>query len=310
MKILSMSGFITEHICDTVRFTQYHGDRNIQNYCGYASDYISQVLNDNSIDGAVFPRSCDSARAIAGYLSKTDKFIYQMATPLNGDIEYFASRIEDYKSAVEKHYNAEIDDIKDRCDLINKRNIEIAKLYDNLADISFAEYLKGIHDMLLKPLKDQGVPKDIPASRAGKRVYLIGSFLSNLEVAAKIENAGLKVIADNLTESGRLVSMPQVELSDDIFLSIARSYVGSRLSPTQNNYKALMEYDINEIKSKGVVGVIFVTQKYCEPYDYLYSIYKNRLDNANIPAVKLQLNDTEDSRKADLILEAFADSLR
>lgn len=310
MKILSMSGFIPEHICDVIRFTQYHGDRNIQNYCGYVSDYISQVLDDSSIDGAVFPRSCDSARTIAGYLSKSDKFVYQMAIPLNGDSEYYASRIEDYKKAVEKHYNIVIDDIKDRCELINKRNREFAQVYDNLTDISYSNYLKSIHNMLLKPLKEQVIDEDIPASRDGKKVYLIGSFLSNIDIAIRIEEAGLKVVGDNLTESGRLLSMPQVEFGEDIYVSIAKSFVGSRLSPTQNNYRKLMDADINEIKAKGALGVIFVTQKYCESYDYLYSIYKNRLDNENIPSVKLQLNDTEDSRKAELILEAFADSLR
>lgn len=310
MKILSMSGFIPEHICDIVRFTQYHGDRNIQNYCGYASDYISQVLNDNSIDGAVFPRSCDSARAIAGYLSKTDKFIYQMAMPINGDAEYFASKIKDYKEAVEKHYDVIIDDVEERCELINKRNEGVAKAYSELTNISFAEYLMAIHEMLKKPLKNQVMSPDLKASNMGKPVYVIGSFLSNVDIAVKIENAGLKVIGDNLTESGRLISVPKVELSDNVYLDIANSYMESRLSPTQNNYKKIMEYDLAEMKRKGVAGAIFITQKYCEPYDYLYSIYKTRLDNENIPSISIKLNDTEDSRKADLILEAFADSLR
>ena len=69
MRILSLSGFVPEQICDVVRFTQYEGDYKISHYCGYVSDYISQVLNDASIDGAVFPKSCDSSRVISSYLS-------------------------------------------------------------------------------------------------------------------------------------------------------------------------------------------------------------------------------------------------
>ena len=53
MKLLAMSGLIPEQICDVVRFTQYAGERNLPHYCGYASDFISQVMQDNRIDGAV-----------------------------------------------------------------------------------------------------------------------------------------------------------------------------------------------------------------------------------------------------------------
>ena len=86
MKILSMSGLIPEHICDTVRFTQYTGDRNISHYCGYASDFISQVIQDDTIDGAVFPKSCDSTRILLSYLSDTEKFIHQINVPQIGSV--------------------------------------------------------------------------------------------------------------------------------------------------------------------------------------------------------------------------------
>ena len=57
-------------------------------------------------------------------------------------------------------------------------------------------------------------------------------------------------------------------------------------------------------------GVIFVMQKYCEPYAYLYSIYKPALEALGISTLLLTVNDTEDTRKVALALEAFADTLR
>ena len=44
MKLLAISGFVPEQICDVVRFTQYGGERNIAHYCGYASDFVSQAV--------------------------------------------------------------------------------------------------------------------------------------------------------------------------------------------------------------------------------------------------------------------------
>lgn len=107
MKILSMSGFVPEQVCDTIRFTQYAGDRNIAHYCGYVSDFVSKVLQDESIDGAVYPKSCDSTRIMASYLSDNGKFLHQIGvTSYNtvGAIEYFANEIKRYKEAVEAYY--------------------------------------------------------------------------------------------------------------------------------------------------------------------------------------------------------------
>lgn len=311
MKILSMSGFVPEQICDTVRFTQYGGDRNISHYCGYASDFISQVLQDDSIDGAVFPKSCDSTRIISSYLAGSGKFTFQLGIPAYhaaGAEDYFADSICAYKEALEKHYGIKIQDVEERTEKINRRNASILKLYDNLEKISFAAYLESIHMMLKKPLEQQKVPSDIEAHNAtDKRVFVVGSFLSNIELAKLIEMAGLTVVGDTLTESGRLVSRLSVELNGDLYKGIATSILSGRLSPSQNGFHAIVNKDLEEIKKKSVKGVIFVTQKYCEAYDYLYSVYKSALDIMGIPVIQIIINDTEDSRKVTLALEAFAD---
>ena len=63
------------------------------------------------------------------------------------------------------------------------------------------------------------------------------------------------------------------------------------------------------INEKDIKGVIFVTQKYCEPYDYLFSVYKKTLDEKGIPNIKINLSDTEGVGKIELVMESFADIL-
>lgn len=311
MKVLSMSGFIPEQICDTVRFTQYGGERNIPHYCGYASDFISQVLQDDSIDGAVFSKSCDSTRIISSYLAGSGKFTFQLGVPAHraaGAEAYFVDSIHAYKRALEEYFEIEICDVEERTEKINQRNAAIMKLYDNLENLSFAAYLEFIHKTLKKPLEQQKVPSDIEAHNpTDKRIFVVGSFLSNIEIAKMMESVGLTVVGDTLTESGRLISMPPVELNGDIYRGIAASILSGRLSPSQNGFREILDKDLEEIKKKSVKGVIFVTQKYCEAYDYLYSVYKPALDLMGIPAIQIIVNDTEDSRKVLLALEAFAD---
>lgn len=315
MKILSMSGFIPEHICDTVRFVQYSGRSRVSHYCGYASDFIAQVMEDDGIDGAVFPKSCDSSRGIGSYCGASGKFLYQLAVPSRRDaaaIRYFAHSIEEYKVSVERYYGIEITDgmMEERGTWIQRRNRQLKECYNCLDSIDYGSYLDGIHAMLQQPLMEQEAPKLRQNARhEGKRVYLVGSFLSNSGLAYSIERFGMKIVGDNLTESKRLFSQQLAGGRDSIFENIAESILGNKLSPTQNEFKEILAGDLQEIREKNVRGVIFLTQKYCEPYDYLYSVYKKALDARGIPAMKLSVADSMDQSGAELAMEAFADIL-
>lgn len=312
MKILSLSGFVPEQICDTVRFTGYPGGNAISHYCGYAAEYISQVLNDNSVDGAVFPKSCDSARIIGSYIGKTDKFLYQLPVPARCDqaaVNYFSGEIRAYKEAIEAHYGIEISDIKERIEAVNKRNEAIKKYYEALEDISYSEYLRGIHKMLTMPLNEQMIPVPKKAARGGKRVYLVGSFLTSDGITDILENCGLKTVGDDLPESGRIASRPSCDINGDIYKNISASILSARLSPTQDNFNDILRSDLEEIKAKKVRGVIFITRKYCEPYDYLYSVYEKILEAEGIKSLKICVSDPEGHKRSELAIEAFADMI-
>ena len=312
MRILSMSGFVPEHICDVVRFTQYSGERNIAHYCGYASDFISQVKHDDSIDGAVFPKTCDSARILSSYLNKTNKFIYQIIVPLhnnNDAVEYFSKSLHDYKKSIENYYNVKINDIPERIEKINARNSEIAKVYSSIEKYRYSKYIKELHNMLTKPLYEQNFNNMMQEDVEGKPVFIIGSFLSNVLVAEQIEKAGMKIVGDYLPESGRLVSNKISLNCEDVYESIARDILSKRPSPSQSGFNDIIQYVLKECEEKQVKGIVFCMQKYCEPYDYFYNSLSYVLKNSGIKLLKLVVNDSEDLRKVELSCEAFADTL-
>lgn len=311
MKILSMSGFVPEQITDTVRFTGFDGSGRLSHYCGYAADFISQVREDSSIDGAVFPKSCDSSRSIGSYIDDTGKFIYSMPVPAvkNADsVAYFAEILKDYKSKIEQHYGVTIsdEDVKARDNVISARNAKIASAYGKLGGLSYASYIREVHASL-------NVPYEFDESRIskgndGKPVFLIGSFLAGVELADSFEKAGLKVVADNLPESGRLAARAgHVSAETDIYKKIASEILCTRPSPTQDLFDETVKSDLAEISAKGCKGVVFATQKYCEPYDYLFSVYKKALDEQGIPVLQVQMADSTDGSGKAAALEAFAD---
>lgn len=314
MNILSMSGFIPEHICDTVRFGGYNGKISIDHFCGYAKDFLSQVMEDDKIDGAVFPKSCDSTRNMLSYLKDCGKFAYQLSMPMGrseADIEYIAEGLKAYQKAIEDFFGTKTDDVAFRTELINKRNESLRRFCENIMDYSFCSYISGVHDMLRKPLYLQGELKEVEMrQKTDKKVFLVGPFLSSVEVARIIEEKGMTVAGDNLPESYRLANMPDTSLEGNIYINIAESLALMNPSPSQgNNMAGIVKADIERIKASKAKGVIFVLQKYCESYYYMYFAYKKCLEEMGIPSIVIELNGSKDLGKAELMLEAFADLL-
>ncbi|MBQ8983933.1 MAG: 2-hydroxyacyl-CoA dehydratase [Lachnospiraceae bacterium] len=312
MRLLALSGFVPEAVCDVERFVHFSGDRNIAHYCGYANDYISQVITDPGIDGAVFPKSCDSSRIIGSYLDSCGKFIYQIPVPPRRDraaVLYLAEELQRYHQSLEEYYECRLQDIPDRMERIWQRNRMIGEAYDRLESISYTDYLQAIHSCLKKPLSEQKFQVSSECNMGlKKRVFLVGSFLSNERIPAAVESVGLKIVGDDLPESGRLRNQMYPE-RDTVYASIAEGMLLNRLSPTQSDFERMIDRDLHEIHKSGVDAVIFITQKYCEPYDYLYYIFRKKLEAQKIPALKISVTNSEDSGKLELILDAFADTL-
>ena len=312
MKILSMSGFVPEAICDTVRFNGFKGDAGYSHYCTYASDYISQVLSGDTIDGAVFPKTCDSSRSISSYIGESGKFVYPLAVPVvrsDDAISYYAYVIRDYKTAVEAHYGIRIseDEIYDRFRMVEARNASINSLYESLADgLSYSSYINAIHESFTKPLAEQKI--ETSGQSTGIPVFLLGSYMTNAGIVDSAEKNGLRITGDDLPESNRIAkrAFPVVE---DIYQLVALQVLSSRTSPTQNSYSDRIKETMEEIGKKGCRGVLVVTQKYCEPYDYYYSVLKKALDDAGIPSLKLELDGSLDQNLHEAELGAFASML-
>lgn len=312
MKILALSGLVPEQICDVVRFTGWPGNRNIAHYCGYAADFISQVVEDPMVDGAVFPRTCDSSRILKSYLEETGKFLYQLTIPTgrNSTAERFlAEELKRFKDAVETKFGVELEDTRYRAQLVARRNLSIKSAYDRLDHVSYCDYHAAILDMLTKPLAEQSFPKLAEKKASGKPVYLVGSTLTDAGLLQKISDCGLDVVGDDLPESGRLADEKSFSVNGDIFLSIARSMLDRRPSPTQNDFDAQIREDLDEIAARGAKGVIFVTQKFCEPYDFFFYVLSGKLKALGMPTLKISLTDSSNFQRNELALEAFSDML-
>ncbi len=314
MNILSLSGLIPEQICDTIRFFGYDGQQRISHYCRYASDYISQILEDPEIDGAVFPRTCDSSRTIASYLEECGKFVYSFHIPARQDraaVSYLADSLRRYKTAVEQHYGTGLTDVMERTSLVNERNRALRGSYEHLPELSYSAYLDMVHGLLRKPLREQRVSDDLPSCPCpdGPKVFVAGSTQTGSGIARQIEAAGLHIVGDRLSESHRLVSSPEIPLEGDIFENIALSMLSSMPSPSQDDFSRILREDREELLRRQAQGVIFITQKYCEPYDYLFPTYRKMLDGLGIRSLRITVSGSQSENETALVVETFANML-
>ncbi len=148
----------------------------------------------------------------------------------------------------------------------------------------------------------------VGSSSASPRVFLVGSTQAGTGLVQQIETAGMNIVGDRLPESRRLIFAPEVSPEGDIYENIAKSLLAGLPSPSQDAFAEILKADRDELLQKQVQGVIFLTQKYCEPYDYLFPSYKRMLDELQIPV--LRVTETGSSAKnAALAIETFADLL-
>lgn len=316
LNILALSNFIPEEIIDVKRFESYKGNIRIENFCTYAQNFVSRVIEDDSVDGAVVPNSCDSIRMAADYIREnTGKFVYQIKHPLifsSESILEYADEIIKYKSSIEKHFNISIsrEFMQDRIEKLDKKYLFIKGMYDSLNSISYYDYIKALNKSFTEPLNNW---EDIFRTEYRKtdnsvKVFIIGPFLSDISIIQKIEEFGGNIVGDDLTNSKRYFSIKALNSNVDesnIFINTAYRNLSRHPSPTLNNFREVVSRDMHEIKKKEVRKVIFIYQKFCEPHDYIYPLFKEILDEEGIESLRIQLENGINSENIEMRLETF-----
>ena len=312
MKLLTLSNYIPEQIANVTRFIDYDGMFKMSHCCNYIQNFISYAEENDNFDGVIFPNSCDGARSAIDYMGKSKKFIYQLKHPTivtRASCEYFAKVLEDYKISLEQHCGNSIllDDILEKTSMLEARGKYLHNIYESSAISDYADYIEQINTMLQNPLADweKYAPKANKACSQRKNVYIVGAFMGRTSLLTQIEQCGLQIAGDNLTNSKRLMWSEYKFNKSTIFEDIAYHILQNQASPTIDRFTAIWEKDIAEIKKKNIRGVIFICPKFCEPYEYLYTLYCQRLNDMGIPSLRIYIDDSFEG--ASPSVEAFAE---
>jgi benzoyl-CoA reductase/2-hydroxyglutaryl-CoA dehydratase subunit BcrC/BadD/HgdB len=263
-------------------------------------ELIAAALYDKDVDGIVLPNSCDCVRTSADYIKREGLYVYQLKHPLvqtEAAVRYFALVIERFKCSLEEYFHQTIsfETIALRTELIHEKNLFLREIYENADSFIYSDYLEKINQMLSHPLSEWKLytPASSSHTRIGKKIYIIGPFLTQTDIISQMEQCGLIIAGDNLTNSKRLITKSFSIREDTLYEDIARSILNECASPTISQFCTLYEKDYEEIVRKGIRGVVFLCTKFCESYDYLFAFYQKRLQDTGIPVIRVYTDNAE-----------------
>lgn len=280
--------------------------------------------------GMLFVNSCDAMRRLRDvFLSYVDlEFNHLIDLPRGrseADTAYFKRELKNLKSAIEKHFGAEITDETLR-NSIEKFKIS-RELYaelnnlrkENPPRISGTEIMRlgwliystppEIWNENAKTVLNEKKAASPPPPTDRPRILLTGNLIHIPDILEFIEGCGFDVVYDDTCTGSRFFELP-MQKTDDPLSNLARAYLFkpacARMMVIEERAKRVIE----KAKEFGAVGIIHHTLKFCDTYQYDVPILKKALDDAGIRTLFIEGDCTLGSfGQLKTRIEAFAEIL-
>jgi benzoyl-CoA reductase/2-hydroxyglutaryl-CoA dehydratase subunit BcrC/BadD/HgdB len=310
-----------------------HAQAHLPAYCCHLvkSSLENYLRGDlDFLKGIVFSQSCDSMKGLAEIWALQGRLSFQfnlmvptrLDSPLAG--EYFRAELENLKEALGKKLGpVSQESLKEAVGLFNRIRAGLRNLYDRrrldpnrlsgkgLAHIIRAGYQtdRSIYLEMLNRLLSAW-PEKPEGSPAGIALYLSGNMVHSGEWFSLIEEAGARIVYDDLCSGGRTLRLSVPEDRDPLE-ALTDRYFTTYLCPTKHQGPlAHQEILFKEVRESEAKGVIFLFYKFCEPYYFDYPDLKKFLESKGYPTLLLEIEDPSKGREQLKIrIQAFVEML-
>jgi len=155
-----------------------------------------------------------------------------------------------------------------------------------------------------------GEVKARPARAGGKKILLAGKVAEPLSILSAIEASGFQVIDDLLVNGARYVKSA-VDLSKEPIQALVDAQLDKiPVAGMYDRTRSRGERIIRRFRRSGAQAVIFLVQKFCEPYEMEAVGVEEELKKAGIPMLKLESDyQTRSIAPLKTRIEAFAEML-
>ncbi len=295
-----------------------HADSRFQSFiCSIAKSTLELFLRGEMKDltGAVFSSICDVARNLASLVKRNapDLYIEYLHLPQNlyssGSADYTRAEFERFRRNLSNRLNRPITD-EDMCsslELYNKVRGLVRALYahrrkhptsvtaSELCTVIWAGTRMMPEDFM--PLLEQFL-EQVKGRRTRPRdsvnVVIEGAFCEQPPVGLieVIEAAGCQIKDDDMAVGWRLFR-EDVAVDGDPVGSLANAYLSGSVytSVRHDRDKSRSDGLTRRMKDAGAEAVIFAPAKFCEPALLDYVLFRRKLDQENIPHLKLEFEE-------------------
>lgn len=332
VELIRAAGFHPVRIKGTDRESCSANEVLCSNICPYIKAVVDQKVIGNLDDfkGMVFVNSCDGMRRLYDAWIKLDEgkktFNYILDIPKNTDdaaVYYYANLLKNLKEKLESYFTLKIhnDDINHSISMYNvvreKVRIFLQKYWSgyigqsgyeifsllkrgvNVVPEKFSAYLSHI-------MKQKG---DICDTRDIPRLFIWGSIMENEKIMKVIEDAGAKVVAEDLCNGSRYFDA-QINITSDPILSIASRYIKRAPCSRMVNIFERINNVLSIMQEKSIHGAIYHTLKFCDHNLLDYPMIKKTFHEKNIPLLHLNCDYTLSSEgQIKTRVEAFLEQL-
>jgi len=309
-------------------------DKHFQGFaCSYSRSVLELLASGRLafLDGVIIPYICDTTRALdlvvkyQRFLPWTECLRIPKTVVGEGVVPYYRQELERVVSSLAgltgTRPNPEqlrravqtMNQVKSRLDRIR------AILRERAGAVSAAEYLGAVRASLSLPKEEAILLLDeflaeakVRTQAPGKlpRVVLAGKVAEPAAVVEMIEAAGLRVVEDALVLGGRYLETRVAEPGDPLE-NLARAQLERwPMTGVWDSRRSRGEFLLERVRAAQAQGVIFLVQKFCEPWEIDYPGLKEALDRAGIKNLRLeteyQMGALEPLRTR---VEAFAEML-
>lgn len=311
---------------DTIR-----ADEHIQAYaCSVVRNAFNTGLQGeyDSIRGIVFSHSCDSYQRLSDLwrLNLPDTFFTDLVFPVKQDsraaVTYTRKILERFITTLEKETGRTVtdDSLKQSIELFNSIRTKMEALFQKASgssDVSGSDLHRVTRaSMMMKREDVPGFLDELSDSITGKdvddrpRVLATGSVCESEEVIQLIEDAGGRVVYPDLC-TGIRPFLGQIAEAGDPLQNLAEFYTSRRLCASKHTSLTSrwddMEQDIENYRAQ---AVIFVTMKFCEPYQFDLPYMKDRLKQKGIHTLALEIESpVRNSDQLTTRIETFLEML-
>jgi benzoyl-CoA reductase/2-hydroxyglutaryl-CoA dehydratase subunit BcrC/BadD/HgdB len=310
-----------------------HTQAHLQAYCCHpVKSTLEHYLRGNLdfLQGMVFSQSCDSIKGLAEIWADQGRLPFQfnlmvpsrLDSPLSR--EFLHAELLGLKTALEERMGTISEEkIWEAIRLFNGIREQLRTIYDRisrepdwlsgemLGRIVRAGYLMDRERYLDFLRRFSGSEKVLTSgTSSGVPLYLSGNLVHSIDWMALIEEAGARVVYDDLCGGGRIFRWMVREEGDPLTALVDR-YFSAYFCPTK--YQGPLAHEevlLKEIQASGARGVVFIFYKYCEPFYFDYPDLKKSMEAKGYPTLLLEIEDPSQAREQSKIrLQAFLEML-